>query len=139
MAKFVELENGNLLSTSCITLMYPHAGIKYDSEKIKVHAAIRVEWADDVGELISATWVAPWPYSDNEVEFYELMCSERKRLEEVIRDLLPGIVRGLYLDLNIYYPSLPSLGVREQLQQEAKDTAERIAEEVRKMEEEQNE
>ena len=33
MAKFVELENGNLLSTSCITLMYPHAGIKYDSEK----------------------------------------------------------------------------------------------------------
>lgn len=136
MAKFVELENGNLLSTSCIMLMYPHAGIKYDSEKIKVHAAIRVEWADDVGELISATWVAPWPYSDNEVEFYELMCSERKRLEEVIRDLLPGIVRGLYLDLNIYYPSL---GVREQLQQEAKDTAERIAEEVRKMEEEQNE
>ena len=98
-----------------------------------------MEWADDVGELISATWVAPWPYSDNEVEFYELMCSERKRLEEVIRDLLPGIVRGLYLDLNIYYPSLPSLGVREQLQQEAKDTAERIAEEVRKMEEEQNE
>lgn len=136
MAKFVELENGNLLSTSCITLMCPHAGIKYDSEKIKVHAAIRVEWADEVGELISATWVAPWPYSGNEVEFYELMCSERKRLEEVIRDLLPGIVRGLYLDLNIYYPSL---GVREQLQQEAKDTAERIAEEVRKMEEEQNE
>lgn len=131
MAKFVELENGNLLSTSCITLMYPHAGIKYDSEKIKVHAAIRVEWADDVGELISATGVAPWPDSDNEVEFYELMCSERKRLEEVIRDLLPGIVRGLYLDLNIYYPSL---GVREQLQQEAKDTAERIAEEMRKME-----
>lgn len=136
MAKFVELENGNLLSTSCITLMYTHAGIKYDSEKIKVHAAIRVEWADDVGELISATWVAPWPYSDNEVEFYELMYSERKRLEEVIRDLLPGIVRGLYLDLNIYYPSLR---VREQLQQEAKDTVERIAEEVRKMEEEQNE
>lgn len=136
MAKFVELENGNLLNTSCITLMRPHAGIKYDSEKIKVHAAIRVEWTDDVGELISATGVAPWPDSDNEVEAYELMCIERKRLEKVIRDLFPGIVRGLYLDLNIYYPSL---GVREQLQQEAKDTAERIAEEVRKMEEEQNE
>lgn len=136
MAKFVELENGNLLSTSCITLMYPRVGIKYDSEKIKVHAAIRVEWMDEIGELISATGVAPWPDSDNEVEAYELMCIERKRLEKVIRDLFPGIVRRLYLDLNIYYPSI---GVREQLQQAAKDTAERIAEEVRKMEEEQNE
>lgn len=136
MAHFVELENGNLLNTSCITLICPHAGIKYDSEKIKVHAAIRVEWMDEVGELISATGVAPWPDSDNEVEAYELMCIERKRLEEVIRDLFHNIVRGLYLDLNIYYPSI---GVREQLQQAAKDTAERIAEEVRKMEEEQNE
>ena len=136
MAKFVELENGNLLSTSSITLMYPRVGIKYDSEKIKVHAAIRVEWMDEIGELISATGVAPWPDSDNEVEAYELMCIERKRLEKVIRDLFPGIVRGLHLDLNIYYPSI---GVREQLQQAAKDTAERIAEEVRKMEEEPNE
>jgi hypothetical protein len=136
MEKFVELENGNLLSASCITLMYPRVGIKYDSEKIKVHAAIRLEWMDEVGELISATGVAPWPDLDNEVEAYELMCIERKRLEKVIRDLFPGIVQGLYLDLNIYYPSLE---VREQLQQAAKDTAERIAEEVRKMEEEQNE
>lgn len=131
MAKFVELENGNLLNTSCITLMSPHVGIKYDSEKIKVHASIRVGWTDDVGELISATGVAPWPNPDNEVEAYELMCIERKRLEKVIRDLFPGIVRGLYLDLNIYYPSL---GVREQLQQAAKNTAERIAEEMQKLE-----
>ena len=138
MAKFVELENGNLLSTSCITLMCPRVGIKYDSEKIKVHASIRLEWMDEIGELISATGVAPWPDLDNEVEAYELMCIERKRLEKVIRDLFPGIVQGLYLDLNIYYPSL-EVEVREQLQQAAKDTAERIAEEVRKMEEEQNE
>lgn len=131
MAKFVELENGSLLNTSCITLMSPHVGIKYDSEKIKVHASIRVGWTDDVGELISATGVAPWPDSDNEVEAYELMCIERKRLEKVIRDLFPGIVRGLYLDLNIYYPSR---GVREQLQQAAKDTAERIVEEMQKLE-----
>lgn len=131
MAKFVELENGNLLSTSCITLMCPFVGFKYDSEKLKVHAAIRVEWADEVGELVSATGVTPWTDSVNEVETYELICSERKRLEEAIRDLFPGIVRGLDLDLNIYYPSL---GVREQLQQAAKDTAERIAEEVQKME-----
>lgn len=136
MAKFVELENGNLLNTSCITLICPHAGIKYDSEKIKVRAAIRVEWSDEVGELISVTAVAPWTDPDNEAEAYELMCSERKRLEKAIRDLFPGIVRGLYLDLKIYYPSL---AVREQLQRAAKDTAERIAEEVRKMEEEQNE
>ena len=136
MAQFVELENRNLLNTSCIQLIYPHSGIKYDSEKIKVHAAIRVEWMDEVGELISATGVAPWPDSDNEVEAYELMCIERKRLEEVIRDLFPGIVRGLFLDLNIY---CPSPRVREQLQQAANDTAERISEAVRKMEEEQNE
>lgn len=131
MAKFVELENGNLLSTSCITLMYPRVGIKYDSEKIKVHASIIVEGSEFGGDLIAATGVAPWPDSDNEVEAYELMCIERKRLEKAIRDLFPGIVRGLFLDLNIYYPSL---GVREQLQQAAKDTAERIAEEIRKME-----
>lgn len=131
MAKFVELENGNLLSTSCITLMYPRVGIKYDSEKIKVHAAIIAEGAEFGGDLIAATAAVPWPDSDNEVEAYELMCIERKRLEKAIRDLFPGIVRGLFLDLNIYYPSL---GVREQLQQAAKDTAERIAEEIRKME-----
>lgn len=131
MAHFVELENGNLLNTSCITLLYPRAGIKYDSEKIKVHAAIRVEWTDEVGELISATGVAPWPDSDNEVEAYDLMCIERKRLEKAIRDLFPGIIRGLFLDLNIYYPSL---ALREQLQQAANDTAERIAEAAKKME-----
>lgn len=131
MAHFVELENGNLLNTSCIALLYPRAGIKYDSEKIKVHASIRVEWTDEVGELISVTAVAPWPDSDNEVEAYELMCIERKRLEKAIRDLFPGIIRDLFLDLNIYYPSPV---VRDQLQQAAKYTAERIAEEVRKME-----
>ena len=131
MAHFVELENGNLLNTSCISLLFPRVGIKYDSEKIKVHAAIRVEWTDEVGELISVTAVAPWTDLNNEVEAYELMCIERKRLEKAIRDLFPGIIQGLFLDLNIYYPSL---GVREQLQQAAKDTAERVAEEMRKME-----
>lgn len=136
MALFVELENGNLLNTSCISLLYPRVGIKYDSEKIKVNAAILVEWTDEVGELISVTAVAPWTNLDNEVEAYELMCAERKRLEKSIRDLFQGVVRGLELDLKIYYPSL---ALREQLQQAANDTAERIAEEVRKMEEEQNE
>lgn len=137
MAHFVELENGNLLNTSCISLLFPRVGFKYDSaEKIKVHAAIRVEWTDEVGELISVTAVAPWTDLGNEVEAYELICAERKRLEKSIRDLFQGVVRGLELDLKIYYPSL---ALREQLQQAANDTAERIAEEVRKMEEEQNE
>ena len=131
MAQFVELENGSLLNTSCITLISPHAGIKYDSEKKKVHAAIRVKGADEVAELISATGVAPWPDLDNETEAYELMCTERKRLEKSIRDLFPGIVRGLCLDLKIYYPSV---GLREQLQQATKDTADRIAEAAKKME-----
>ena len=133
MAQFVELENGNLLNTSCITLMCPRVGIKCDSEKIKVHTAIRVEWTDEAAELISATGVAPWPDLDNETEAYELMCTERKRLEKSIRDLFPGIVRGLYLDLKIYYPSV---ALREQLQQATKDTADRIAESAQKMEEE---
>lgn len=131
MAHFVELENGNLLNTSRINLLYPRIGIRYDSEKIKVHAAIRVEWTDEVGALISVTAVAPWTDLDNEVESYELMCAERKRLEKSIRDLLPEVVRGLELDLKIYYPSL---ALREQLQQAANDTAERIAEAVKKME-----
>lgn len=131
MAHFVELENGNLLNTSCITLLYPRVGIRYDSEKIKVYAGIRVEWTDEVGALISVTAVAPWTDLDNEVESYELMCAERKRLEKSIRDLLPEVVRGIELDLKIYYPSL---ALREQLQQAANDTAERIAEAAKKME-----
>lgn len=131
MAHFVELENGNLLNTSCITLLCPRVGIKYNSEKIKVHAAIRVEWTDEVGELISVTAVAPWTDLDNEVEAYELMCAERKRLEKSIRDLFPHIVHGLSLDLGIYYPSL---AIREQLQQAVKEATERIAEAAKKME-----
>ena len=127
MAHFVELENGNLLNTSWINLLYPRVVSRYDSEKIKVHAGIRVEWTDEVGALISVTAVAPW----NEVESYELMCAERKRLEKSIRDLLPEVVRGLELDLKIYYPSL---ALREQLHQAANDTAERIAEAAKKME-----
>lgn len=136
MAKFVELENGNLLSTSCITQITPHAGIKYDSEKIKVHAAIRVEWADEVAELISATAVVPWTGSANKEEIYNYFCSEREQLEKSIRDLFHGVVRLLELDLKIYYPSL---ALREQLQQAANDTAERIVEAAQKMEEENNE
>lgn len=136
MTQFVELENGNLLSTSCITLISPHAGIKYDSEKIKVHAAIRVKWANEVAELISATAVVPWPNPDNEVEGYNLLCGERDRLERTICEFFPDITRGIFVGLTIYYPSD---WIREQLQQAANDTAERIAEEVRKMEEEQNE
>lgn len=38
--------------------------------------------------------------------------------------------------MNIYYPSL---AIREQLQKAVKEATERIAEEVKKMEEEQNE
>lgn len=67
MAHFVELENGNLLNTSRINLLYPRVGIRYDSEKIKVHAGIRVEWTDEVGALISVTAVAPWTDLDNEI------------------------------------------------------------------------
>lgn len=131
MAHFVKLENGNLLNTSCITLLYPRVGIKYDSEKIKVHASIRVEWTDEVGELISVTAVAPWTDLDNEVEAYELMCAERKRLEESIRDIFIEVVRGISSDLKIYYPSIV---IRGQLERAAKGTVNRIAEAAKKME-----
>lgn len=131
MAQFVKMENGNLLNASCIAQIRPHAGINYNSERLKVDVSIIVEGSEFGGDLIAATAVVPWPNPDNEVEAYNLLCGERNRLERTIRDLFPGIVRGLFLDLNIYYPSL---GVREQLQQAAKDTAERIAEEMRKME-----
>lgn len=136
MAQFVKMENGNLLNVSCIAQIRPYAGIKYDSEKIKVHAAIRVEWADEVAELISATAVVPWPNPDNEVESYNLLCGERNRLERTICDFFPDIIRGSIDYLMIYDP--PSW-IRAQLRQAAENTAERIAEEVKKMEEEQNE
>lgn len=136
MAQFVELENGNLLSTSCINLISPHAGIKYDSKKVKVHAAIRVGWADEVDELISATAVVPWTESDNEVEIYNYFCSEREQLEKSIRDIFIQVVRGISSDLKIYCPSIV---IRGQLERAAEGTAKRIVKAAKKMEAEQNE
>ena len=133
MAQFIELENGDVLNRSCIMLLYPNVGIKNDSEKIKVRASIRIECNDGTRELIAETSTAHFPdqVPDKEMEFYELFCAERENLEKAIRDLFPRIVHGLFLDLNIYYPSLV---IREQLQQATKDTADRIAEAAKKME-----
>ena len=131
MAQFVELENGDILNRSCIMLLYPNVGFKDDSGKIKVRAAIRIECNDGTRELISETWTAHFPAPDNEMEFYEAFCAERENLEKSIRDLFPHIVHGLFLDLNIYYPSL---AIREQLQQAVKEATERIAEAAKKME-----
>lgn len=133
MAQFVELENGDILNRSCINLLYPHVGIKNDSEKIEVRAAIRIECNDGRMELIAETSTAHFPdqVPDKEMEIYELFWTERENLEKAIRDLFPHIVHGLFLDLNIYYPSL---AVREQLQQAAKEATERIAEAAKKME-----
>lgn len=132
MAQFVELENGDILNKSCINLLYPHVGIKNDSGKIEVRAAIRIECNDGRMELIAETSTAH--FSDNpdkDMKFYEFFCAERENLEKAIRDLFPHIVHGLFLDLNIYYPSL---AIREQLQQAVKEATERIAEAAKKME-----
>lgn len=132
MAQFVELENGDVLNRSCIMLLYPNVGIKDDSGKIKVRAAIRVVCNDGTRELISETWTAHFPDNpDKEMKFYEFFCAERENLEKAIRDLFPHIVKGLFLDLNIYYPSL---AIREQLQQAVKEATERITEAAKKME-----
>lgn len=133
MAQFVELENGDILNKSCINLLYPHVGIKNDSEKIEVRASIRIECNDGRMELIAETSTAHFPdqVPDKEMEIYELFCAERENLEKAIRDLFPHIVHGLFLDLNIYYPSL---AIREQLQQAAKEATERITEAAKKME-----
>lgn len=129
MAKFVELENGDILNKSCINLLYPNVGFKDDSGKIKVRAAIRIECNDGTRELISETGTAHFP--DKEMKFYEFFCAERENLEKAIRDLFPHIVNGLFLDLNTYYPSL---AIREQLQQAVKEATERITEAAKKME-----
>lgn len=132
MAHFVELENGDVLNQSCIMLLYPNVGIKDDSGKIKVRAAIRIECSGGTRELIAETWTAHFPDNpDKEMKFYEFFCAERENLEKAIRDLFPHIVNGLFLDLNIYYPSL---AIREQLQQAVKEATERITEAAKKME-----
>lgn len=136
MAQFVKLENGNFLNVSCIKLIRPHAGIKYDSEKIKVDAAIIVEGSEFGGDLIAVTGVASWEDTGNEEEAYELFCTERKRLEKTICGFFPEIARGILVDSMAYYP--PNW-IREQLQKAATGTAGRLAMEVQKMEEEQNE
>lgn len=134
MAHFVELENGDVLNRSCIMLLYPNVGIKDDSGKIKVRAAIRIECNGGTKELIAETVTAHFPDNpDKEMKFYEFFCAERENLEKAIRDLFPHIVKGLYLDLNIYYPSL---AIREQLQQAVKEATERITEAAKKMEDE---
>lgn len=132
MAQFVELENGDILNRSCINLLYPNVGIKDDSGKIKVRAAIRIECNDGTRELIAETGTAHFQDNlDKEMKFYEFFCAERENLEKAIRDLFPHIVKGLFLDLNIYYPSL---AIREQLQQAVKEATERITEAAKKME-----
>ena len=133
MAQFVELENGDILNRSCINLLYPHVGIKNDSEKIEVRAAIRIECNDGRTELIAETSTAHFPdqVPDKEMEIYELFWTERENLEKAIRNLFPHIVHGLFLDLNIYYPSL---AIREQLQLAVKEATDRIAEAAKKME-----
>lgn len=139
MAQFVKMENGNLLNVYCIAQIRPYAGINYNSERLKVNASIIVEGSEFGGDLIAATAVVPWPNldnEDNEVEAYELVCGERNRLEKTICDFFPDIASGIWLDLGIYYPPF---WIRNQLRKAAENTAERIAEEVRKMEEEQNE
>lgn len=136
MAQFVELENGNLLNVSCIAQIRPYAGIKYNSERLKVDASIIAEGSKFGGDLIAATAVVPWPNPDNEVEAYNLLRCERNRLERTICDFFPDITRGILLDLITYYPSD---FIRGQIRKVAENTAERIAEELRKMEEEQNE
>lgn len=136
MAQFVKIENGNLLNVSCIAQIRPYARINYNSERLKVYASIIVEGSEFGGDLIAATAVVPWPNPDNEVESYDLLCGERDRLERIICDFFPDITRGIFADLMIYDPPY---WIREQFRQAAENTAERIAEEVRKMEEEQNE
>lgn len=133
MAQFIELENGDILNKSSIKLIYPNVGVKNDSEKIKIRGSIRIECDDGIRELISKTWTAHWSdrEPDNEMEFYELFCAEREKLEEAIRDLFPYIVHGLFIDLNIYYTSLE---IQERLQQAVKETTERLAEAAKKME-----
>lgn len=142
MAQFVKMENGNLLNASCIAQIRPYAGINYNSKRLKVNLSIIVEGSEFGGDLIAATAVVPWPNpdnednEDNEMKTYDLVCGERNRLERTICEFFPDITRGILVDLTTYYP--PDW-IREQLRQAAENTAERIAEGVRKMEEEQNE
>lgn len=136
MAQFVKMENWNLLNVSCIAQIRPYARINCNSEILKVDASIIAEGSEFGGDLIAATAVVPCPNPDNEVEFYNLLYGERDRLERTICDFFPDIIRGILDYLMIYDP--PSW-IRAQLRQAAENTAERIAEEVRKTEEEQNE
>lgn len=139
MAQFVKMENGNLLNASCIAQIRPYAGINYNSKRLKVDVSIIVEGSEFGGDLIAATAVVPWPNpdnEDNEMETYDLVCGERNKLEKTICEFFPSITHGILVDLKIYYP--PDW-IRKQLRQAAENTAERIAEKVRKMEEEQNE
>lgn len=131
MAHFVKMENGNLLNVSCIAQIRPYAGIKYNSERLKVDASIIAEGSEFGGDLIAATAVVPWPNPDNEVEAYNLLCGERDRLERTICEFFPDITRGIFVDLTIYYPPY---WIRDQLRQAAEKTAERIAEAAQKME-----
>lgn len=131
MAQFVKMENGNLLNVSCIAQIRPHAGINYNSERLKVDVSIIAEGSEFGGDLIAATAVVPWPNPDNEVEAYNLLFGERNRLERTICEFFPDITNGIWLDLGIYYPAS---WIRNQLRKAAENTAERIAEAAKKME-----
>lgn len=124
MAQFVALESGNLFSTSHIMELRADVKFNNSSEKCKVSANINILTENGtMRTLISGIGEAPWMDSED-VELYEIVCTEREAAEGETRKFFGEIVRMITSDRLLYY--VPSYSMHEELQLIAKKAAERI-------------
>ena len=140
MVKFVELENGRLFNAAHILEIGTVAKIDYESitTKLRVVISIRILGTDGSWrELINEETVIPFIHAKLPEWFYDFVRSEIDKLEGIANDLLTHEAHKMCIEgMKVYHPGDD---IRRRLQEAAENTAERIAEEVRKMEEDPNE
>lgn len=131
MAQFLKLENGNFFSASMIMELRADVNINVNSaEKCKVVVGINILTENGTARtLISGVGEAPWMDSED-VELYKIVCNEREAVERKIRNFFELIARSIICDTLLYFS--PSFHMKEELQQIAKDAAQRIVFEAHK-------
>lgn len=126
MVKFVELENGRLFNAAHIMEIGSGAKIFYESDtKLRVVISIRILGTDgNWRELINEDVLMPFRDTVLPEWFYEFVETEKEKLEAFANSLLTREVHKMCIEgMKVYHPGDI---IRQELQQAAKDTAERI-------------
>nr|DAH18605.1 MAG TPA: hypothetical protein [Caudoviricetes sp.] len=136
MAKFIELENGRLFNAAHILELGAVAKINYESDmNLRVNITIRILGTDgNWRDLINKRTLMPFRHAELPEGFYDFIGSEIEKLEGFANSLLTHEVHKMCIEgMKVYHPGD---GIRRELQQATKDSAERIEEATQKAEEE---